>query len=59
MSFLCFIQEGDFDTPLLESFRNGDGATDSTRFGFFKVILKINLKPLNGKQTVFDLFAAR
>lgn len=30
------IQEGEFDTPLLESFRNGDSAPDSTRFGFFK-----------------------
>lgn len=44
-----FIQEGEFDTPLLESFRNGDSAPDSTRFGFFKVICKINLKPLNSK----------
>lgn len=38
---IFFIQEGEFDTPLLESFRNGDSAPDSTRFGFFKVIFKI------------------
>lgn len=48
-----FIQEAEFDTPLLESFRNGDSAPDSTRFGFFKVICKINLKPLNSKQGTY------
>lgn len=57
MSFCDFIQGTEFDTPLLESFRNGDSVPDSTRFGFFKVIRKINLKLFNSNQSTY-CFAA-
>ena len=51
--FCVLKQEGEFDTPLLESFRNGDSAPDSTRFGFFKVICKTIVRSSNSKHWTY------